>query len=64
MSTFREAIRRVEIEIRDRVLNRPDLSYKMIGLEFEISEDMVIKICKKFGISRPWGRKCKTQKVS
>ena len=64
MSTFREAVRRVEIEIRDRVLNRPDLSYKMIGREFDTSEDMVIKICKKFGISRPSGRKSKTQKVS
>jgi hypothetical protein len=64
MPTFKEAIRRIEVEVRDLVVSRPDLSYRVIGALFDVSEDTILKIAKKFKVRRKWGRKAKqAQKV-
>lgn len=65
MPTFKEAIRRIEVEVRDLVVSRPDLSYRVIGELFDVSEDTILKIAKKFNVRRRWGRKAKqAQKVN
>ena len=65
MSTFKEAIRRIELEVRDIIVTRPDLSYRVIGKLFDVSEDTILKIAKKFNVRRKWGRKTKqAQKVN
>ena len=57
MPTFKEAIRRVELEVRDLIAGRPDLSYPVIAKLFDISETTVKVIARKFGIRRLIGRK-------
>jgi len=57
MPTFKEAIRRVEVEIRDLIVSRPDLSYPVIAKLFDISETTVKVIARKLGIGRTIGRK-------
>ena len=57
MPTFKEATRRVELEIRDLIASRPDLSYPVIAMLFDISETTVKVIARKFGIRRTIGRK-------
>jgi hypothetical protein len=65
MPTFKEAIRRIELEVRDLVVSRPDLSYRVIAGLFDVSEDTILKIAKKFNVRRKWGRKAKqARKVS
>lgn len=59
MPTFKEAIRRIEVEVRDLVVSRPDLSYHVISELFDVSEDTILKIAKKFNVRRKWGRKAK-----
>ena len=57
MPTFKEAARRIELEVRDLLASRPDLSYRVVGGLFDVSEDTILKIAKKFNIRRRAGRK-------
>lgn len=57
MATFKEAIRKIELEIRDLIVTRPDLSYPVIGRLYDISDDTVLEIAKKFNLRRKPGRK-------
>ena len=57
--TFKEAVRKIELEVRDLIVSRPDLSYKIIGNLFDVSEPVIIRIAKQFGIRRVAGRKRK-----
>jgi hypothetical protein len=59
MATFKEAIRRIEVEVRDYIVSRPDLSYPVIGQMFGVSDDTILKIAKKFNLRRKVGRKNK-----
>jgi hypothetical protein len=52
-----ETARRVELEIRDLIINRPDLSYPVIARLFDVTMDTILAIVKKFSIQRPRGRK-------
>lgn len=52
-----ETARRCEIEIRDLIVSRPDLSYPVIVRLFDITETTLYQIVKKFGIKRPRGRR-------
>jgi hypothetical protein len=65
MATFKEVIRKIQLEVRDLIVGRPDLSYKQIGSLFDISEATVVKTAQRFDLPRrPVGRKRKTQKGS
>ena len=55
--TFQEVKRKVEIELRDTVMNNPNLSYRQIGRMYGTSIDTVEKICAEFHIRRKAGRK-------
>jgi hypothetical protein len=57
MRTFKEAIRKIELELRDLIVSRPDLSYRVIAGLFDVSEDTVLKIARKFNVRRKPGRK-------
>jgi hypothetical protein len=52
-----EAKRRIELEIRDLIINRPDLTYPVIARLFNVTMDTMYGIVKKFGIRRPRGRR-------
>ena len=49
--------RRVELEIYDMVIARPDLSYRVIADIFGAYTDRVAQISNKFGVRRQVGRK-------
>ena len=61
MSTFTEATRKVELEVRDVLVGRPDLSYRAIGFLFDVSESTILKIAQRHRLSRKAGRKHKPQ---
>jgi hypothetical protein len=50
-----EAARRAELEIRDTIVNRPDLTYPVIARLFDVTMDTILKVVKKFEIKRPRG---------
>ena len=57
MPTFKEAVRKIELEVRDLLVSRPDLSYKIVANLFDVSEQTIFKLAKKFHIRRSAGRK-------
>lgn len=54
-----ETARRIELEIRDLIVSRPDLTYPVIGRLFDVTQETIYQIVKKFGIKRPRGRRAR-----
>jgi hypothetical protein len=59
--TLKEAIRaahlKFNLELRDFIVSRPDLSYTVAGEVFGVSYDFVQQVAREFGLTRKTGPK-------
>ena len=54
---FKELLWEFDESIRDMIIRRPAWSYERIAKEHGVSRTVVLRVSKKFGLKRRWGRK-------